>query len=68
MHVDFVCTMVFFFLHVCNKLRLRITADGEEDVYTQPVWHAEWTRQVFKQRNAVLFNRQSDRYVIKCKT
>lgn len=44
---------VYFYLsfwHVCYKLRFRVTADGEEDVYTQPVWHAEWTRQVFMQR------------------
>jgi len=38
---------IFYFLHVCYKLRFRVTADSEEDVYTQPVWHAEWTRQVF---------------------
>ncbi|XP_050055590.1 potassium channel subfamily T member 2 isoform X3 [Aphis gossypii] len=27
-----------------EKIAFRVTADGEEDVYTQPVWHAEWTR------------------------
>lgn len=73
MHVDLVCTLFFFcfcfffYWHVCLKLRFRVTADGEEDVYTQPVWHAEWTRQVFMQPGTVLFNKHSVENVINVK-
>lgn len=73
MHVDLVCTLFFFlflflfYWHVCLKLRFRVTADGEEDVYTQPVWHAEWTRQVFMQPGTVLFNKHSVKNVINVK-
>lgn len=43
----YIVCFYFYFWHVRYKLRFRVTADGEEDVYTRPVWHAEWTRQVF---------------------
>lgn len=50
MLISFVYCFCFFFFgfpHVYYKPRFRVTADGEEDVYAQPVRHDEWTRQVF---------------------
>lgn len=54
------CFFFFVFWHVCYILRFRVTADGEEDIYVQPVWHTEWTRQVFNIHcDSVLFNWQT---------